>query len=315
MLLSSSPALQQRVSLGLIIRGSFKQDLNINIMFQQICDFIKYLVDNICTTKVTEAAAAIAFYAILSFFPLLLLIIALNTAFIQSSEAQNQLLQWIKEYFPSSDGIVVANIKHLIRASETVGYVGTIMLIWSATLVFAGFAQNLNMAWTKAESRHFLMDRFIGLITISTIVLFLILTMLLTAAGEALPRLYPDFFGAVIIKANRFQHLFIRSLPVVTVTSLLILFYKYVPNCKVLWREAVVASSFSSTAMLITKSLFVWYITEGPNSYSLIYGSLGTVVAFMLWIYISSCIILIGGHISSAYAKFFRNSEEQNRPS
>lgn len=279
-------------------------------MFKQLYDFFKSIIDSVCATKVTEAAAAIAFYAILSFFPFILLMIALNTAFIQSAEAQNQLLLWVKEYLPSSDTIVMANIQHLIRASETVGYVGTVMLIWSATLIFAGFAQNLNMAWTTAKSRNFLMDRFIGLITISTIVFFLMFTMLLTAAGEALPRLYPNFFGTVILKANRFQDIFVRSLPVIMVSSLLVLFYKYIPNCKVLWRESFVASSFSTVALLLTKSLFVWYITRGPSSYSLIYGSLGTVVAFMLWIYLSGCIILIGGHISAAYARFFRSEEE-----
>ena len=279
-------------------------------MLKTLKEFFKYIIDRVCETKVTEAAAAIAYYAILSFFPLILLLIALNTAFIQSTEAQTQLLQWVQDYLPSSEQIIMANIQHLIKASETVGYVGTIMLIWSATLVFAGFAQNINMAWTAASTRHFLMDRLIGLITISAIILFLILIMLVTAAADALPRLYPSLFSALILKANRFQHLFIQFLPVLTIFTLLILFYKYIPNCKVLWREAIVASSFSGIAMLITKSLFVWYITQGPNSYSLVYGSLGTVVAFMLWIYLSSCIILIGGHISAAYAKFFRQNED-----
>lgn len=279
-------------------------------MLKNLKEFLKYIIIRVCETKVTEAAAAIAYYAILSFFPLILLLIALNTAFIQSTEAQTQLLQWVKDYLPSSEQIIMANIKHLIKASETVGYVGTIMLIWSATLVFAGFAQNINMAWTAAGTRHFLMDRLIGLITISVIILFLIMTMLVTTTADALPRLYPNLFSALVLKANRFQHLFIQFLPVIMIFTLLILFYKCIPNCKVLWREAIVASSFSGIAMLVTKSLFVWYITRGPNSYSLVYGSLGTVVAFMLWIYLSSCIILIGGHISAAYAKFFRITED-----
>lgn len=272
--------------------------------------FINYIIDRVSATKVTEAAAAIAYYAILSFFPLILLLIALNSAFIQSPEAQDQILQWGKDYLPSSETIIKANIQHLIKASETVGYIGTLILIWSATLVFAGFAQNINMAWTAASSRHFLMDRLIGLITISVVIIFLITILLFTAVLDALPKWYPGLFSNFIIKANRFQHMFIQFLPIMTIFALLVLFYKYIPNCKVFWREAILASSFSGIAMLVTKSAFVWYITEGPNSYSLVYGSLGALVAFMLWIYISSCIILIGGHISAASAKFFRTNQE-----
>ena len=279
-------------------------------MIKYFYEFICHIVNRAVATKVTEAAAAIAYYAILSFFPLILLLIALNSAFIQSVEAQSQILQWAKDYLPGSEEIVMANIQHLIKASETVGYVGTAILLWSATLVFAGFAQNINMAWTAATSRHFLVDRFIGLLTISVVVVFLMIMMVVTTIVDAVPRLFPGFFTTFIIRANRFQHLFIQFMPVITIFALLILFYKYIPNCKVFWREAIVASSFSGIAMLVTKSAFVWYLTQGPNSYSLVYGSLGTVVAFMLWIYLSSCIILIGGHISAAYAKYFRSIEE-----
>lgn len=279
-------------------------------MFKRLYDFICHIINRVGATKVTEAAAAIAYYAILSFFPFILLLIALNSAFIQSVEAQTQILQWANDYLPGSQQIVMANIQHLIKASETVGYVGTIILLWSATLVFAGFAQNINMAWTTAGSRHFLVDRLIGLLTISVVIIFLIIVLVTTAIVDAVPRLFPGFFTTFIVRANRFQHLIVQFMPVLTIFALLILFYKYIPNCKVLWREAIVASSFSGMAILVTKSAFVWYITRGPNSYSLVYGSLGTVVAFMLWIYLSSCIILIGGHISAAYAKFFRSPEE-----
>ncbi len=279
-------------------------------MFKKLYDFVWHIIYRVGATKVTEAAAAIAYYAILSFFPPILLLIALNSAFIQSVEAQTQILQWANDYLPGSQQIVMANIQHLIKASETVGYVGTIILLWSATLVFAGFAQNINMAWPTANSRHFLVDRLIGLLTISVVIIFLIIVLVSTAIIDAVPRLFPGFFTTFIVRANRFQHLIVQFMPVLTIFALLILFYKYIPNCKVYWREAIVASSFSGVAMLVTKSAFVWYITQGPNSYSLVYGSLGTVVAFMLWIYLSSCIILIGGHISAAYAKFFRSPEE-----
>ena len=62
-------------------------------MFKKLYDFIWHIIYRVGATKVTEAAAAIAYYAILSFFPLILLLIALNSAFILCVEAQTQILQ------------------------------------------------------------------------------------------------------------------------------------------------------------------------------------------------------------------------------
>lgn len=279
-------------------------------MLKKLCEFIRHIIDRVCHTKVTDAAAAITYYSLLSFFPFILLLIALNSAFLQSVEAQTKVIQWIQQYLPASDQIIMGNIQHLIKASETVGYVGIVMLIWSATLVFAGFAQNLNLAWEEAQSRHFLKDRFIGLLMIGAMFIILGILLLTNTVIDAIPRLYPGFLASLVVKANRFQSLFIEILPVFSIFVMLTLLYKHIPNCLVLWREAIVASAFSGISMLITKQGFVWYITRGPNSYALIYGSLGTIVAFMLWVYLSSCIILIGGHVSAACAHFFRTPKE-----
>lgn len=273
-----------------------------------ILNFLIHIYDRVCDTRVTEAAAAIAYYAILSFFPLILFLIAFNSSFLQSAEVQGQILKFVDEYLPGSENIVVGNIQHLINASGAVGLMGTAVLLWSATLVFAGFAQNINMAWISAESRHFLIDRLIGLMMIGIMVIFLILTLIMNTLVDVLPRLFPDYLGPVFADMTRLHHFLIDYLPVSTMFGLLLLLYKYVPSVIVRWRESAVGTLFSLLALQLTRHGFVWYLSFGTDSYSLIYGSLGAVVAFMLWIYLSSCIILIGGHVSAAVATFFRHA-------
>ncbi len=85
--------------------------------------------------------------------------------------------------------------------------------------------------------------------------------------------------------------------------------YRYVPNVKVRWRESLGGAIFAVLALELTKKVFIWYLSLGTSSYQLIYGSLGAVVAFMLWIYISSFIILLGGHVCAAIATQFRPHE------
>jgi membrane protein len=76
------------------------------------------------------------------------------------------------------------------------------------------------------------------------------------------------------------------------------------------WRESAAGTVFAFLALQLTRRGFVWYLSFGTDSYSLIYGSLGAVVAFMLWTYLSSCIVLVGGHVSAAFAMFFRPAPE-----
>lgn len=265
-------------------------------------------------TRVPEAAAAIAYYAILSFFPLLLFLIAFNASFLQSAEVQGQILKFAEEYMPGSQTLVVGNIQHLIKASSTVGTVGTLMLLWSATLVFAGFAQNINTAWTTAASRHFLIDRLIGLMMIAILVIFLILSLIVTSLAAVLPRIFPDYLGKFFADMSSLNHLLIDYVPVLTIFGLVVILFKYVPNAQVRWRESIAGAVFTVLALQFTKRAFVWYLSFGTDSYSLVYGSLGAVVAFMLWIYLSSCILLIGGHVSAAVAIFFRPVNESDTP-
>lgn len=272
-------------------------------------NFCIHVFDRIVATKVTEAAAAIAYYAILSFFPLILFIIAFNSSFLQSAEVQGQILKFVEEYLPGSETIVMGNIQHLINASGAVGLVGTIVLLWSATLVFAGFAQNINSAWTSAESRHFLIDRLIGLMMIGILVIFLILTLIMNTLSDVLPRLFPEYLGHYFADMTKLHHFMLDYLPLLSMSGLLLMLYKYIPNVHVKWHESAAGTAFSVIALQFTRTAFVWYLSFGTDSYSLVYGSLGAVVAFMLWIYLSSCVILMGGHVSASVATFLRNAK------
>lgn len=274
-----------------------------------IWNFLVHIYNRVFDTRVLEAAAAIAYYAIFSFFPLILFIVAFNASFLQSAEVQQQILNFVENYMPGSEDLVRANIRHLIHSSGTMGIMGTVVLLWSATLVFAGFSQNINLAWTNATSRHFLAERLIGLMMIGIVIIFLITTLIVNTLLDVVPRFFPVASAAYFDKMSGFHQLLLDYLPIFTSFALFLIMYKYVPNVIVRWRESLGGALFSVLALELTKKIFIWYLSLGTSSYQLVYGSLGAVVAFMLWIYISACIILIGGHVCAAIAAFWRPHE------
>ncbi len=271
-----------------------------------VWEVVEYLWQRISETRVLEAAAAIAYYAIFSFFPLILFIIAFNSSFLQSAEVQEQILKFVQDNLPGSEDLVKGNIRHLIHSSGTVGIAGTVVLLWAATLVFAGFSQNINLAWTNSKTRHFLMERLVGLMMISVIIVFLIISLIFNTVSDILPMFFPKFLETYLPEVSRFQKMLIDYLPIGLMLSLFVILYKYVPNVIVRWREALVGAIFSASALQFTKAGFIYYLSLGTGNYRLIYGSLGAVVAFMLWIYLSSCIILIGSHVSATVAHLTR---------
>ncbi len=278
-------------------------------IFKPFCKFLVHIYNRINDTRVLEAAAAIAYYAIFSFFPLILFIVAFNASFLKSVEVQTQILKFAENYLPGSEDIVRGNIRHLINSSGAVGLMGTVVLLWSATLVFAGFSHNINLAWTNARSRHFLAERLIGLMMIGIVIIFLITTLIINTLLDVLPRFFPSLFATYHENMSGFHTILLDYLPFFTTFALFMIMYRYVPNVMVQWRESCGGAVFSVLALEFTKKIFVWYLSLGTSSYQLIYGSLGAVVAFMLWIYISSCIILIGGHVCAAIAVSLRPQE------
>jgi membrane protein len=79
--------------------------------------------------------------------------------------------------------------------------------------------------------------------------------------------------------------------------------YRWVPNTEVKWSEALWGASVATLAWEIATNGFTWYLSSGIVQYELLYGSLGAIVALMLWIYIISLITLFGAHLSAAIAR------------
>ena len=78
--------------------------------------------------------------------------------------------------------------------------------------------------------------------------------------------------------------------------------YRWVPNTKVAWIEALWGAFVAALGWELTTIAFTWYLGSRWGQFELIYGSLGTIIGLMLWIYIGTMITLFGAHLSAAVA-------------
>jgi membrane protein len=264
--------------------------------------------------KATEGAAAIAYYALFSLFPLLFFVVAIGSSFLKSQSIQQQILAFMTEALPTARELVQKNMEHMLEIRGTVGLLGTIGLAWSATNVFNALAHNINRAWREAGGHNFLKGRLIALVIAGSLIgLLFILAMFLTTAFNLLPELSVPLLGDVSIYRTWLWSILIRLIPWLLMYGTFLFLYWWVPNTKVRWSEANWGALVATIAWEFTRAGFIWYLNSGLARYQLVYGSLGAVVALMLWIYLSILIVLFGAHLSASVAIHKRAKVEEKR--
>jgi membrane protein len=154
---------------------------------------------------------------------------------------------------------------------------------------------NINRAWPTAKKRNVIENRLIAFLMIVAFIFFIALTSILSTLVTFLTEI--EFTGIVIHPSlgtlTDWLLFFLRFV-------LFLALYFFVPKTKVKKRAALWAAIFASIAWEITAYGFNWYFQSGLANYNVLYGSLGTLVALMFWIYLDCLILVFGAYFSAA---------------
>jgi membrane protein len=259
----------------------------------------------------TEAAAAIAYYTLFSLFPFLLLLLAVASSVLKNQELQASILDAVGDFLPTSQELVRNNIEQVLRLRSTVGAVGMIGLLWSATAVFSVLTHNISQAWCQARPRNYVKLKLMALTMVGSMVALLVLSQVLLTTQNLLIHFDVPGWGAVSIDESVLnRQFFLKWGSQISIFLAFWLMYWWGPNIKVRWLEALWGAVVATFGWELLKRVFIWYLASGFARQRLVYGSLGAVVALMLWVYLSSLVILFGAHISAAIG-YYRMQKEQ----
>lgn len=266
-------------------------------------------VQRFSETRAPEAAAGMAYYALLSLFPLLLVLVAVSSFFLRQEQARQEVITFITQAIPISDGLIARNIEQILRLRGTVGLVGLIGALWPATAVFTILARNVNLAWSDTESRGFLEKRLVALVVVGTLAVLLVLSLLSSTALDLLARFQIPLNGGGALYSTTFWRILSALVPGFLMFFLFLALYRWVPNTTVHWRAAFWGALLAAMGWQIAAEGFTWYVSSGLVNFELAYGSLATVVALLLWIYLSGLITLLGAHLTAAVDRHLGASE------
>jgi membrane protein len=252
--------------------------------------------------RASGAAASVAYYALFSLFPLLLALVAAGSLVLEDELAAQEAIDLVSNAIPVSQELIRQNIRQVLQSRGTFGAVGLLGLVWSATGVFTNLARNINRAWSETEQRGFFGGRLVALAMVGILAVLLILSVALTTVINLLPQANLNWLNDVPIYETALWPIVTGLLPLLLSFGLFSALYRWVPNTTVPWRAALWGAGVATLLWEIAKRGFLWYLNAGLARYSLVYGSLGTVVALMFWLYLSALITFLGAHLAAAVA-------------
>jgi membrane protein len=248
-------------------------------------------------------AAAIAYYALFSFFPVVLLMVTVSSFFFSSAMAQKEVITWAERYIPPSGDLIRANVGQILRARGTASMVALLGLLWSASSVFTALDRAINRAWDVTELRPFWRQKLLAFSMIVGAGGLLLVSIVSTTFFNVIRRLRLPLPGWQLSgQGLMFSNLFSTLLPVTLTISIFLLLYKILPNTTVGWSDVWLGALLTGLGWELAKYLFTQYLASFA-SYNLVYGSVALIIAFLAWSYYTGLILILGAEFTAEYAQ------------
>ena len=263
------------------------------------------LVELVNSNDLTHAAA-IAYYALLSLFPFLLLIISLLGSITASDDQRLAVLTFVFRYFPARLDFVASQLDAFRQTRVQVGVAGSLALIWSSLGVFGAITSAVNEAWGVEKQRSFLKHRLVSFLMLAAAGLVMVVGLILVTAIQVAEA---SWFGVML---QRFQWLqavqtwmFRYVATIILIFGFGLVFY-FIPNAKTRFRDVWVGAALTGVLWRVAFDGFSWYLARNSRL-AFIQGSIAAVVVFLLWIYVSSVILMYGVEFTAAHARLRRH--------
>lgn len=261
--------------------------------------------------RAPSMGAALAFYALFSLAPLLIIAIAIAGVFFGEDAARGEIVAQISGFIGHEAAASIQSIIESARnpASGTVAMtIGILTLIITASTVFAELKDSLDYIWRvnnpSSSLRNFFHTRVRALIMVIIIgVLLLLLLVTSTALTLIADRAAIYQNSASFISTLNF-------IIFVGMTAILFaIIYKILPDIKIAWKDVWMGSVITAVLFSLGKSLIALYLTKSHIGSA--FGTAGSVIIGLLWVYYSAQIFFLGAEFTKLYAQRYGSQKTQ----
>lgn len=255
-------------------------------------------------------AASIAYYALLSLFPFLLLVISMLGSMAADDSDRLAVLTFVFRYFPMQFEFVNTQLEAFRQTRLQLGVAGGLALIWASLGVFGAITTAVNEAWGVERQRSFLKHRLVSFLMLVASGGVLMLALVAVSAVEVAQA---SWFGVMLARfewLGALQSFAFRYAATILLILAVGLLYYFIPNAKTRFRDVWVGAVLTGVLWRVALEGFSWYIGRS-GQLNFIHGSIAAVVVFLLWIYVSSVILMYGVEFTAAYARLRRRRPDE----
>ena len=254
-------------------------------------------------------AASIAYYSLLSFFPFILIVLTVLSR-LAIGQGGAGVVTVLNRALPERFEFLSDQVQQLAQAPIQLSLIGTLVTLWASMGVFGAVTSAVNHAWGVEQPLGFFKHKLIAFLMMLAAGLLLVAALLLSGAIQVVESSW--FAGVVegypwLLELRRLVYRYSLTPTFIFVVGLV---YYYAPNAQVRLRDVWVGAVIAGLLWRGAFEAFAWYVGATSRSIT-VHGSLGTVVAFLGWVYLSAVILLYGVEVTAAYARLRKHLPQQ----
>lgn len=261
--------------------------------------FMLSLIKRIKDDQISALASQLAYRLLLALFPFLIFLL---TVIAYTPLRTVDLLAFLQGIIPGEAlTLVETTVREVteVRKGDLLSFslIGT---IWASSGGAKAIIRALNIAYDEQEKRSFIKVQLLSIVFTLGLVLALLATTILLVFGNILGEYLSQFHRfafALMPMWNMFRYVVMAIFTIAAFTFI----YQYTPSRRLKCKEVLPGSLFSTAGWIIISIGFSFYVDNFAN-YSSLYGGIAAIFILMMWIYLSSIILLIGGEINATLA-------------
>ncbi len=275
------------------------------ITFKGLWEVLKNSFKGFSDDKVTKLSASLAYYTVFSLGPLLIMIIFLCSIFFGREAVEGTIYGQIQGFVGHDAALQLQQIiKNAAISNEgnVAAVIGIITLLIGATTIFADIQDSINSIWglkvkPKAGWFKLVKTRLLSFGVICSLGFLLLVSLGVTTLVEALTNRLKNYFPEVTVVLFYILNLVITF---AVITTLFGVIFKVLPDAKIKWKDVLAGAIATALLFMLGKFAISFYISKSDVGST--YGTAGSLVVLLVWIYYSSIILYFGAEFTKAYA-------------
>ncbi len=262
-----------------------------------------------------KLSASLAYYTVFSLAPLLILVLSIIGLFLKDPQTRIDFYTQMQHYMGRS---ATLQIQQVIKSQDIVGksgiglFIGIATLLLGASSIFIEMQDSINMIWrVKAKPKKgwlkMLQNRFLSFSLILSLGFLLLASLLIniiiSALSNSLTKYLPKLIGASLSKVIGATFLFAINFAItlIVISVLFGIIFKILPDVRIKWKDVRSGAIFTALLFMLGQyviSLYIQYTAQGSA-----YGTAGSIIVMLVWIYYTAAILYIGAEFTQVYAE------------